>query len=73
MIATLPSVSNEQAHCAVVLAGGNGTRLQSLILKISGDLTCDNYNRGDDAFALTIRSAMAFAEEHPTSLILLGA
>jgi mannose-1-phosphate guanylyltransferase len=158
--ATLPSVSNGQAHCAVVLAGGNGTRLQSLTLKISRYLRpkqfcgifggesllsrtwqrlrplfgsdhtifvftmaherfhreelpraenslrfvqpenrgtavgitaailgiirsdidaimalfpCDHYNRGDDAFALTIRSAMAFAEEHPTSLILLGA
>ncbi len=34
---------------------------------------CDHYYSDDNAFTLTIRSAMAFAEEHPTSLILLGA
>jgi len=154
------SVSHGQARWAVVLAGGDGTRLQSLTLKISGDLRpkqfcsifggksllsqtwqrlgplfprdhtmsvltraherfyreellppessyilvqpenrgtgvaiaaailriirsdidaivaffpCDHYYTDDDAFALTIRSAMAFAEEHPTSLVLLGA
>jgi mannose-1-phosphate guanylyltransferase len=155
-----PSVSHGQARWAVVLAGGDGTRLQSLTLKISGDsrpkqfcslfggksllsqtwqrleplfrndhtmfvltraherfyreelpgaenscmfvqpenrgtgvaitaailkimrsdidaivafFPCDHYYADEDAFALTIRSAMAFAEEHPTSLILLGA
>jgi mannose-1-phosphate guanylyltransferase len=159
-ITTLPSVSKGQAHWAVVLAGGDGTRLQGLTLKISGDsrpkqfcsifggksllsqtwqrlgplfrsdhmmfvltraherfyreelppaensnilvqpenrgtgaaitaailriirsdgdaivafFPCDHYYADDDAFALTIQSAMAFAEKHPTSLILLGA
>jgi mannose-1-phosphate guanylyltransferase len=153
------SVSDGQARWAVVLAGGDGTRLQSLTFKISGDLRpkqfcsifggksllsqtwqrlgplfprdhtmsvltraherfyrdelspanseilvqpenrgtgvaittsllrimrsdidaivacfpCDHYYVDEDAFALTIRSAMAFAEEHPASLILLGA
>jgi mannose-1-phosphate guanylyltransferase len=152
--------SDGQARWAVVLAGGDGTRLQSLTLKISGDLRpkqfcrifggktllsqtwqrlgpvfrndhtmfvltraherfyreevpptenshilvqpenrgtgvaitaailriirsgvdpiiaffpCDHYYADEDAFALTIRSAVTFAEEHPTSLILLGA
>jgi mannose-1-phosphate guanylyltransferase len=160
VITTLPPVSDGQAQWAVVLAGGDGTRLQSLTLKISGDLRpkqfcsifggksllsqtwqrlgplfrsdhtmsvltraherfyreelppaensyilvqpenrgtgvaitaailsiiqsdidalvaffpCDHYYKDDDAFALTIRSAIAFAEEHPTSLVLLGA
>jgi mannose-1-phosphate guanylyltransferase len=160
VITTLPSVSDGQAQWAVVLAGGDGTRLQSLTLKISGDLRpkqfcsifggksllsqtwlrlgplfrsdhtmsvltraherfyreelppaehshilvqpenrgtgvaitaailrimwsdidaivalfpCDHYYTDDDAFALTIRSAMGFADEHPTSLVLLGA
>jgi mannose-1-phosphate guanylyltransferase len=154
-----PSVSDGQAHWAVILAGGDGTRLQSLTLKISGDIRpkqfcricdktllsqtwqrlsplfrndqtmfvltraharfyraelplaenslilvqpenrgtgvaitaailriirsgidpivaffpCDHYYADEDAFALRIRSAMTFAEEHPTSLILLGA
>ena len=155
-----PSVSDGQAHWAVILAGGDGTRLQSLTLKISGDLRpkqfcrifggktllsqtwerlgplfrndqtmfvltraherfyreepppaesslvlvqpenrgtgvaitaailrimrsgidpivaffpCDHYYADEDAFALTIRSAVTLAEEHPTSLILLGA
>ena len=160
MITAVPSVWTGRAHWAVVLAGGDGTRLQSLTLKISGDLRpkqfcrifggktlltqtwqrlrplfrgdhtmsvltraherfyreepppaenshilvqpenrgtgvaiaaailrilrsdidakvtffpCDHYYADDDAFALTIRSAMGFADEHPTSLILLGA
>jgi mannose-1-phosphate guanylyltransferase len=155
-----PSVSDGQARWAVVLAGGDGTRLQSLTLKISGDLRpkqfcsifggksllsqtwqrleplfrsdrtmfvltraherfyreelpasenlcmfvqpenrgtgvaiaaailriirsdidaivaffpCDHYYTDDNALALTIRSAMGFAEEHPASLVLLGA
>ena len=156
---SLRPVSNRPAHWAVVLAGGDGTRLQSLTLKISGDsrpkqfcsifggksllsqtwqrlgplfprdhtmtvlsgaherfyreelppanshvlvqpenrgtgvaittsilrimrsdmdamvafFPCDHYYKDEDAFAVTIRSAMAFAEEHPTSLVLLGA
>jgi len=157
---TLPSVSSGQTHWAVVLAGGDGTRLQSLTLKISGDsrpkqfcsifggksllsqtwqrlgplfrsdrtmsvltraherfyreelttvetshilvqpenrgtgvaitaailrilrsdveaivafFPCDHYYTDGDGFALTIRSAIGFAGEHPTSLILLGA
>jgi mannose-1-phosphate guanylyltransferase len=159
VITSVPSVSNGQPHWAVVLAGGDGTRLQSLTLKISGDLRpkqfcsifggksllsqtwqrlgslfpldrtmsvftrtherfyrkepppansqilvqpenrgtgvaittailtilrsdgdalvaffpCDHYYTDDDAFAETIRSAMGFANEHPASLLLLGA
>ena len=159
MNTSLRSVSNRQAHWAVVLAGGDGSRLQSLTLKISGDLRpkqfcrvfggksllsqtwqrlgplfpsdhtmsvltraherfyreelppansqilvqpenrgtgvaitaailriirsdidaivaffpCDHYFTDDAAFAVTIRSAMDFADEHPTSLVLLGA
>jgi mannose-1-phosphate guanylyltransferase len=155
-----PPVLERQARWAVVLAGGDGTRLQSLTLKISGDLRpkqfcsifggksllsqtwqrlgpifrsdhtmfvltraherfyrqeilgaenscmfvqpenrgtgvaitaailsiirsdidsivaffpCDHYYTNEDAFASTIRSAMGFADEHPTSLVLLGA
>jgi mannose-1-phosphate guanylyltransferase len=154
-----PSLSDGQARWAVVLAGGDGTRLQSLTFKISGDLRpkqfcsifggksllsqtwqrlgplfphdhtmsvltraherfyreelppanshilvqpenrgtgvaittsllrimrsdidaivaffpCDHYYTDDDAFALTIRSALGFVDEHPTSLVLLGA
>ena len=34
---------------------------------------CDHYYSNDDAFRLAVASAMAFAEEHPASVLLLGA
>jgi mannose-1-phosphate guanylyltransferase len=34
---------------------------------------CDHYYADDDAFVLTVRAALAFAGEHPASLILVGA
>ena len=36
-------------------------------------LPCDHYYADDAAFASTIRAALAFAGEHPASLILVGA
>jgi len=36
-------------------------------------LPCDHYYADDGAFASTIRAALAFAGEHPASLILVGA
>jgi mannose-1-phosphate guanylyltransferase len=154
------SVSNRQRSWAVLLAGGDGTRLQSLTHKIAGDsrpkqfcrifgdksllnqtrervsplfpsgrtmfvvtkshekfyredllnagdshiieqprnrgtgvavaaallrilqsdadpvvafFPCDHYYSNDDAFRLAVGSAMAFAGEHPASVLLLGA
>jgi len=60
---------------------GTGVAITAAILRIlRSDIDaivaffpCDHYYMDDDAFALTIRSAMGFADEHPTSLVLLGA
>jgi mannose-1-phosphate guanylyltransferase len=40
---------------------------------LGGFFPCDHYYADDQAFALTVRSACAYAKQYPTSLILLGA
>ena len=60
---------------------GTGVAITTAILRVMRSdidaivafFPCDHYYTDDEAFALTIRSAMSFADEHPTSLVLLGA
>jgi mannose-1-phosphate guanylyltransferase len=60
---------------------GTGVAIAAALLRIlqrdanavAAFFPCDHYYADDDAFATTIRSAIAFAGEHPASLILLGA
>ena len=60
---------------------GTGVAITTSILRIMRSdmdamvafFPCDHYYKDEDAFAVTIRSAMGFADEHPTSLVLLGA
>jgi len=66
-------VQPENRGTGVAIAAAILRIIRSDIDAIVAFFPCDHYYTDDDAFALTIRSAMAFAEEHPTSLVLLGA
>jgi mannose-1-phosphate guanylyltransferase len=60
---------------------GTGVAIASALLRILQSdadpvvafFPCDHYYSNDDAFRLAVGSAMAFAGEHPASVVLLGA